>query len=1422
MQTDEILDAVAETISPKDFKTETENQSVSQEAIKKNLTETSDKLLQNTNHLQYIEDNPDEIYQFGDTLVEEVTRHFIEESTQRSTITDTLEGTDITLDTFETEVTDEILSPTTVAPSMETISTMNEFETEISVTEIPTTAVFTDNSVSKQTDSLTQDQTVINTEATENTDGISSTTPSDNISDSIRSSPGTTTRGSYTFTSKPLRYSIYNRRPGNRLQEIMARRTAMMSTTTTEIVPEENTILVSAESTSTEFDAVESTTDASSDTPELKETKLENDKMIDVKEDILPTEYDPYSNSMVKINASDILIIETPIIASNILTVSTNPIEYFDAVTESVVDNVASEIMIPLNIADEYEKQNYFDQDKEDAKIISTDSDTNITDDSILGTIKGIMISSVESFSVTSTPRTNDNENITVVGNEVNDYTVDNNNTDAGEYYYYDYPENVTDILEQYYDYTEENNVTAAYDLLYTDDYLYPEENSTSVYDKYNADYGGTIPTTETDYIEEFLDDTVSIPVDESSVPQGVAILVDGFYYPEKTDAIGGHSTEVQSKYDQIDPVREHSSFKLSNTNTAAGRPLPQEEFKISSGFLVKDPPKRSEIIYGPTDVQGNQVRTDRKNTLDPEDDSQLQEMIIETEDPNSPPVKLIVHQNSDRLSVGDRDTFDISVSSSLFTGNSEPMRQMTSGQVFSTDLDRENTIEVNEYEESEPIQIGSDISIDNVGDEDGNNDEKLGMGIGQIIPVDLNEEEAEPAGNSEAEIPEPPPLPPTEAPSFFGALFDIFSRPERPRPRPRPQRPIRPDRYRPSISNREELNTDNIDISPSLEHSRPIRPPFRIQRPDHPYRPFRPTGFRPPPPSFRPPLEPVRPTLNENENITTNEEGVDHPELELGNGSEKPFSGRPLFPERPETGFPPMQFRPLGSLIPPPLIPLPAILLPLDTLETDFDSEVATVSYEEDPISVDQSSVSAIDDVVDFITPLEILSTEEITETNSQTTTEKPLSFSPVIEINGPLQNFINQLQDSPKISTDDMPIESKISQTTELPTRNTIQNNPSAAFSVIDKHAESLEYINENVENYADTKIMSEETTELSDHSKSEKDPEELFTEGLLDIVHHGDQDEHVEQSILTTDYSNDANIRDTLDILVPAQEDGEQMLNYGNKPIPTISELEQVTTTLIPLPADIENIQSDPTKIVPLSTEKTTYTETTYISTEPTTMKTTTEHELLSVDFITRDEPEKIEELNEIYEPIEAVSTDIFDGPVISVSHNENIIGRHPLISTAILATSTETLNSRVPQVSTSISNEFNSNDNLKERKTTTPHPYHNIPDGSFVSSSHIQSDLSPTEMRNPRPRPTVVLPGSRPTRPYHRPPIFDQPPPRRRPSTSSEYMPSSFSADLTPPRPIEAPRPESSHEKVVKEQIFESENEHSLPPSLPNLQ
>lgn len=1277
-----------------------------------------------TQHLQYLEDNKSEIYKFEDSLVEEVTTNYPHNAPD--------EGTTVFQHETVTEITEDHLAvtqPTKLesAPSVEHFTSLDDVTvttesiggddindddtytefTTISPREniysssiIPIEEISTETSVVRELGHLATQSSI-----DETTDGSSIITKTDvdyntDAADQLS-----------TVTSRPFRYSLYNRRPGSKLQEIMEKRTASPATSTSTNEGADVTLSPAVSHATTLLDQTQDIT-----TESVRKIGSE-------------TTLDTNSTAGVVI----------PIFADTRVSVTTSPLEYklvIDEIPEEEfsgddsiqynkeslnLDDQREEENESLNIADKFEKMNLIERalmQEENGKINRTTQNTGSQNDAIIGVVKNVVSAAAAT-------------NATLPIENIYDYNYD-----------YYYSENNDQSI---------NKVTATPTTQIIDNGSLSIKNLSAIEYKYDG-YNGGNGTSDLEYEYEYYDyydSTANSSQIESStdssiaesttlqhsedlikkdfheltdMPAGVAILTDGFFYPGSQKPT------------------DHSDTTLATTVKNENK----NEMKIAAGFSVKDSFKESELSFGPDDVEGNQVRTDRQNILD----GHLEEMTIEGDDPNAPPVTLLVSSNADRIDVGNRDTFDISVSSSLFTDHGEKQIMSTKGQVLPASIIDSDDVATESVTQTK-VKVAMETEKDNHAQNNGN----IGVGVGQVIPVDVSEtrESGSQSQEEDTTSPTPPSLPPpSPAPSFLGALIDIFTRPERPRPRP-----VRPERI-PSDQDDVPANRENLE-TPIL-HPRPQ--PFRPFRPDHAYRPFR-HEFRPPP-KFRPdstgfvagdtnigrPLRPpsVRPTVDD-DNLPLSQQ---HPEVETLQEDYSPVIGMlppgPLSPTESESR-PVVEEITTDSSVPevPETMQEENVNTPINSQVPDTTIE-STSTVTEDSISHSQGSSQQ---------------SQSNPEPSSNTQIKLQPTMPPVIDIDGPLADFINRLGNS----------EGKI--VPEYPSEN---DTPSTALN-----------IEETFYGVTDVPVSEQNTAVIQDSDNNlggailEIDP--TFSKTDVTTVENIsiqpseilNEDKDIESDTVASDITMRTEFN--IDDASVARFDLENDISDAavNEKVSPTSEPEVDTSHLL--------IYSD-------DTEESDYTDYVYYTDDADY------NENLQYDS----------EVDQFAQAVTGVIDHSITGERNEQMETEDVASKSKLnVESEVVLTTNEVLPESL----------------ITTEKAQSP-VFHNIPDGSFVIS-HSSAEYEIGDSIAPESRPTIVLPGSRPVLPFLTPqtPFDGSVVKRPQQSAASEVdliSPPLIETGFQALRPDEEP---VSDVRVTDNTVLQNGNP-DLPPSLPNLQ
>jgi len=515
------------------------------------------------------------------------------------------------------------------------------------------------------------------------------------------------------------------------------------------------------------------------------------------------------------------------------------------------------------------------------------------------------------------------NENLTDIG--VTEAHMDNKTIDYEyEYVYYDSDGNMHTIDGVAYDELKE----------IVSDSMSVESVTTKVPDAASEMLPG-VNASETNKVSN---DALAFDSMTEELPDGATIIVDGFYFPEnfatgvkvngtnaseasKDNEALNHRLELENKpannnttdvekdsNDSIQPnapvkaideqektVETNKSTADSNfdaeelmimnttqtpmTSTPSSLTLNDNNIKVVTeeiqsveqilALIASHDPSNYHILKG---------RTDRQSLLNHLENTSIQEIFVEGENPDSPPVKIMVSSNSDREQP---ETFDINVHSSFNTGGGQSSKISGVGQVIPVKLDHNvmkpsvsNTAPSTSKLETpvEDLELESriidDIEID---------------ALNEPLPTEEKQSTTSVTkkASSATESPE-------EAPSFLGTLFNILTRTPRPRvrQRPRPQQAssngttIMPDARTAPAESRTNDDTE-LELKNKPPVSRPTRPRL-------PFLPRRPSGFKPPGARVRPTI----PTFNPSTNApvteeTDSEDSVTEAPLELNVANE-------------------------------------------------------------------------------------------------------------------------------------------------------------------------------------------------------------------------------------------------------------------------------------------------------------------------------------------------------------------------------------------------------------------------------------------------------------------------------------------------------------------------------------------------------
>ena len=1189
-------------------------------------------------------------------------------------------------------------------------------------------------------------------------------------SDSTVSS-STTAKEAYTFTSRPFRYSLLNRRPSNPLQELLNRRTALFKTSTTEIITTEST------------------------TTEGLPTTTEKPTVSIVEED---------PNRITVSQPSK--IVETPVIASTVLTVATNPIVYIEEPHVQNEEPVNDEPQ--LNLADQFEML-----DKQEAKPANAGASTGwndkkkVDDYAILDSIKNLISSSREPLT-TETP------------------------TDAALFTQEDNVESEDNIVQPQYEYYDDHHYT----------YQPNDDNSTAYYDEY-YEYEHDVNNTDYPYSTDtvYYDGPQEHPTEfdkEESESEELTILTDGFYYP---DAVK----------DPKIPKDAHIS-KVSPTD---------HDVKVATGFYVKDTQKKGESNYGPTDIEINQVRTDRKNALDPHENSDLQEVTIDNDNLNAAPVTLLVRENPNQISAGNQDTFDISVSSSLYAGNFRPPRP--TGEVFSVDLDRDNTVGSPRIENNPIVEYDLEPNTNVVNGVPTNEKEEishdLGVGVGIIVPVDIDTSERQPShaidedqtlhlndneeviipvedevpinANSELTTPDipqsTPPLPVTSTPiSLLNRLFSLFTAPER----PNKKKPQRPFRQRPPPLHALDDNDENVGSVPDLPPRRPMRPPpNRPLRPEAPYPPFRPSGFRPPP-VFTPPGLPQTEGVNEKLHI---EEKEGNDLLHSDDSVIDPASYAPinppwsLRPQRPRPFLP----QPSGTnLIPPPPPPPPVFEETKETFIPNVVDKNELLTTAVIPLDTDTAAVES-DDVVTV--PEEYDGMTEIIDTiDGGSTTVTHTSTRPTTEREKPVEVFVPSLEDNLQFVPEAHVIDGSAlpDATTRSPTTKFTTTTTTIATTTDEILRPSLHDIKSNVEKYANTRFSQEDILPTNTKIPVTEEIEDVDYQNVKASI-----DQQNKDTIMLDNSGDNSEITSSSIHL-----ESEPSHDYFHETFVDSSSFnDEVDPIISPGFISETELEEKEASVLPSSTTTTTTTTRTTTTTMPTTVKTTSsplipEAPETSPTFVisppTTKQPSlvpniqannKVDQVLPLLVPVH--EDDIPSQPLRDVSTSSPPAP----IDDIVLPISISSLDEKI--------NKIIEDNPAPGPSGSTPHPYHDLPDGSFVSNPNYEN-INTIHRPTHRDPPTEVLPAPRPPpvrpplpSPDARPPYIDQQNrvtgvnkftrfPARPPPSFAQQPPAVF-----PEHRFHGDRPDQrEHEQPnILGPDFE-DSRPQLPPSLPNVQ
>ncbi|XP_018027679.1 uncharacterized protein LOC108682933 [Hyalella azteca] len=1359
-------------------------------------------------HLQFLEENPNEKYKFEDSLIEEVTTSHPQGSTTDEEAVEDQETGDgptpasenVHSSTLVHGFTD--IANTNVMSALEAlINAKNNAENDDSITtaeleakENPTTTDFDGFS--------TELPAIKNNEAGYNMEEY------DRQTETVANEESATTTSifySTSTTSRPFRDSLYNRRPGNRLKEIMERRTASTSPATTPSIPPSSSPL----STIIPVDEI-----------------IEGNDYVTGESDQSVTEIKSVDNSVtstpptLEIRESDeVSASPIPVDALNVITVTTHPIEYRLASSEGEGhDSLSSHDTFEndsLNLADQFERMNIIGQTI--SQKTNPSDDSNVQDYGILGAIKNVVAATMG----TSQPEFKPSDNATQAG------TID---------------KDLTDI----YDASNGNPELENEPYYYSDDYETDASTTISPIVDINVDrlMQSIVPliNSEKNETKHLINPELTVSnLDEIS--EGMKILRDGFYYPASQEA---SQTSVSKQPEHAFTKPDSSQKKIKDATVV--------DYQVSTGLSVKDASKASEVTFDPTDIAINQVRTDRKNILDSNENSGIQEMIIENDDPNGPPLTLIVRPNSGRIDVGDQDTFDISVSSSLYTEPSSSKSVVTRGQVLPDVVENNN----GGHNSAEPMNknSGGDTRArtspsTSLVDEGTENNERTAVGIGQVIPVDLNHEDPVENGHSQGihtkvedkyleEVTDDRDLPevihdekenipankekereglPVNAtedkrtvpqseesapsvPSFFGALLDIFTRPER----PRPARPERRDDVSLNETEKEQLN----DREEGSNFPRRPRPPvFRPQKPNHQYRPFRP-DFRPPPPNR------LRPGFQ----IPGNDRG------QFGQ-----HDGRPLRPPglRPSPDYDGQPSSSSSHMIHKthlgvndPMQPLPNVpnfgMLPPAPLDaSNISSESFDNSQTEQPVTeVVQEDTKFAENFVEKFKP----STSEQSSTPPASNPEETnggskvnSSMPPVIAIDGFLEDFINQLD------TDKNKQIEAIKKDSLAPT--------DAVSPLPTSHVET-------------------DSPNVVDHINSERGPD------TPNDVNSEDVNQPITENLLSFE-TELPNVQDESNIIAPSVSNASEYSPSVIEFIPkTAVDSKVETQTLMPSSTTLLNgsdtkpsSDADIEAFAPKVDNKASSSQNTNATTTSDVVENIGNE--LQYDEYDSEGSSEYYDYGDYNDSSQNSTTEAsmgenqgaaFENTTTHTSHKEDSsVVQHDstgengsldqsghAVDRKPITDQMHDFHSGVPvqmigDVTTSIESQ---NFQPDSKNNTSPPPHlHEVSDGSFVGSK-----FSDTDDRE-EPKLTVVLPGSRPVVPFVRPSPHKKQPTKF--SLANRLNKDKFSDVISPPlieTGFQALKPDSEtedlHESDDETHTRPTGQDSELPPSLPNLQ
>ena len=1216
-------------------------------------------MVQNGN-LQYIEDNPDEIFRFEDTIVDEVTANY-EEQVTKAIEADTAseikkETSDMNSDLETTFNVEGLL--TTFDDVKETVSATTE-KSDFTYTQADDTSTVSfpeKETTDGEVDFMTQFTDFIsNVGSTKSTDTLSTGSPVDNTE--------ATEEGT----------------EDNYQSEFSTSYTSDYTSTETAFVDE-----ISLPTQNYADDVDESHTDG------------------------------------------------TTIIGDNIIPVTTDPIYYINA-NEKESSTYSTE---DISIASVSEVEGT--TEKSDPVISETPEKLN--DYAILDRLR-------EVISISKQP------NKTRVEMPLN-------NTDPNyEYDYYTYYDDCEYFVddEGNYDYSNCQNKT-----------LLNNSSSTSDFQTAVTDIQDEM-TTETFVTEATAVNNTS---ENLKIPGSITILTDGFYYPEgSTDA----TTEASPVPEEIHDEISHPPKKLG------------QDVKVSTGFLVKEAPKRSQQSFGPHDVAGNQVRTDRKSTIDEDSSLGFQEMRVESQNPDAPPVKLLVGLNSMPNSAGNQDTFDIKVSSSLFAG--DQVTPIGVGQVIPVDLDVEGRYQ--EEQENETLREGTHEFQPEVAESEATEMEQVNpdMLIESVNDTEITEIETQTPSTT------------TESSSFFGTLLNMFAS----RPRPRPQRPSRRPLVPPPNQNENpEFKTDGIPDPPNFP--RPNRRPFRPPPPNR----FRPPFSRPPSNSKIELEEDIELSSSEIPPPRFPEENERLPFLPQGPPY---FNRRPLLPQRPpyrqdrpESPFAP---EPSESLLAPP--PLPA-LENVPPKEIPNDSNSAMKKEKTDMELIHEET--AEDSETKFLSETTLSFEKEETDTTIGVSSPSVSStLPPVVRIKGPIEDFIEQVSKIPDtIEADTSSYITEKSEMEEKTERNYVNVQPTSDDETMEPdtllttsvpHDMVLETEEIHMDDFKNLFEESEFESSLpvidEENERNEELLPEISTYDVKEADHSdilGDLDSSNSESLKSKMDSSDQEIKTDDESTVEVFTSAPQLISDMNDKV----DNEQ----------DSPNYESNKDHSKPIQTT-TVEPKSSSLVTQLKTLSVTSSSTTESIDRYLPDRKQTIyeEELpsySDYYE--EATLDGIAESPEILAEDEEPILLSEPSLSP-------KEIDDRV-----NIHNEILSKppvESLPNRPT--PHPYHDIPDGSFVSSPHDKSGQLPPEVRAPENKPTIILPGSRPFQPIQNIPPFQRP--------FIEAIEHKNVYQVEPPRTsissnfVGVETEDTIHDRITNDNKFPS-NEPTLPPSLPNLQ